>query len=147
LLGDESSNTWSAFTCLFGHAHRGLVNLLSNEPSLRTFGWQTGLKMHLSPGTRFGPYEVVELVGAGGMGEVYRARDTRLKRDLAVKILPELFCADQSRLARFELEAQSASALNHPNILTVYDIGALACLPHAKFVRRHRIGVAAGGQL
>jgi eukaryotic-like serine/threonine-protein kinase len=86
--------------------------------------------MHLSPGTRFGPYEIVELVGAGGMGEVYRARDTRLKRDVAVKILPESFCADQSRLARFELEAQSASALNHPNILTVYDIGTNGQAPY-----------------
>jgi serine/threonine protein kinase len=86
--------------------------------------------MHLSPGTRFGPYEVVELVGAGGMGEVYRAKDTRLKRDVAVKILPESFCADQSRLARFELEAQSASALNHPNILTVYDIGTNGQAPY-----------------
>jgi eukaryotic-like serine/threonine-protein kinase len=86
--------------------------------------------MHLSPGTRFGPYEIVELVGAGGMGEVYRAQDTRLKRDVAIKILPESFCADRSRLARFELEAQSASALNHPNILTVYDIGTNGQAPY-----------------
>jgi serine/threonine protein kinase/Tol biopolymer transport system component len=86
--------------------------------------------MHLSPGTRFGPYEIVELAGSGGMGEVYRARDTRLKRDVAVKILPESFCTDQSRLARFQLEAQSASALNHPNILTVYDIGANGQAPY-----------------
>jgi serine/threonine protein kinase len=64
------------------------------------------------------------------MGEVYRARDTRLKRDVAVKILPESFCADQSRLARFEVEAQSASALNHPNILTVYDIGTNGQAPY-----------------
>src|SRR5437764_3483155 len=86
--------------------------------------------MQLSPGTRFGPYEIVELVGAGGMGEVYRAQDTRLKRDVAIKILPESFCADESRLARFELEAQSASALNHPNILTVYDIGTNGQAPY-----------------
>jgi eukaryotic-like serine/threonine-protein kinase len=86
--------------------------------------------MYLSPGTRFGPYEIVELAGSGGMGEVYRARDTRLKRDVAVKILPESFCTDQSRLARFQVEAQSASALNHPNILTVYDIGANGQAPY-----------------
>jgi eukaryotic-like serine/threonine-protein kinase len=86
--------------------------------------------MHLSPGTRFGPYEIVELAGAGGMGEVYKARDTRLKRDVAVKILPESFCTDQSRLARFQIEAQSASALNHPNILTVYDIGTNGQAPY-----------------
>ncbi|MGI8961281.1 MAG: protein kinase domain-containing protein [Bryobacteraceae bacterium] len=86
--------------------------------------------MHLSPGTRFGPYEIVGLVGAGGMGEVYRARDTRLKRDVAVKILPDSFCSDPSRLARFQVEAQSASALNHPNILTVYDIGTNGQAPY-----------------
>ncbi|MGI9070042.1 MAG: protein kinase domain-containing protein [Bryobacteraceae bacterium] len=86
--------------------------------------------MHLSPGTRFGPYEIVELAGAGGMGEVYKAKDTRLKRDVAVKILPESFCTDQSRLARFQIEAQSASALNHPNILTVYDIGTNGQAPY-----------------
>jgi serine/threonine protein kinase len=78
--------------------------------------------MSLHPGSRLGPYEVVELVGAGGMGEVYRARDTRLGRDVAVKVLPAGI-ADPDRLRRFEQEARAASSLNHPNIVTVHDIG------------------------
>ena len=77
----------------------------------------------LNPGTRLGPYEVVALIGAGGMGEVYRARDPRLGRDVAVKVLPAAFSADPDRLRRFEQEARAAAALNHPNILAVYDIG------------------------
>jgi eukaryotic-like serine/threonine-protein kinase len=77
----------------------------------------------ISPGTRFGPYEIIAPVGAGGMGEVYRARDTRLGRDVAIKVLPATFSADSDRLRRFEQEARAASALNHPNILTIYDVG------------------------
>ena len=80
--------------------------------------------MPLSPGTQLGPYEVLALIGAGGMGEVYRGRDTRLNREVAIKLLPPSFATDEDRLRRFKLEAQSAGALNHPNILTVYDIGA-----------------------
>jgi serine/threonine protein kinase len=79
--------------------------------------------MSLAAGTRLGPYEILASIGAGGMGEVYRARDTRLKRDVALKVLPESLAADPDRLRRFQLEAQSAGALNHPNILVVYDIG------------------------
>jgi len=75
----------------------------------------------LSKGVRFGPYEIVAPIGAGGMGEVYRARDTRLRRDVAIKVLPEGVVGDNRRLHRFEQEACAASALNHPNILTVYD--------------------------
>jgi len=75
-------------------------------------------------GTRLGPYEIVSPLGAGGMGEVYRARDTRLGRDVAVKVLPASFSQDADRLRRFEQEARAASALNHPNILTIYDIGS-----------------------
>ena len=77
----------------------------------------------LSSGTKLGPYELIELLGAGGMGEVYRARDARLDRMVAIKILPAAFSADRERLHRFEREARSASALNHPNIVTIYELG------------------------
>src|SRR5277367_2895108 len=86
--------------------------------------------MTMTPGQRLGPYEILVSIGAGGMGEVYKARDSRLKRDVAVKVLPESFAADADRLRRFELEAQSAGALNHPNILVVYDIGAEGTSPY-----------------
>jgi eukaryotic-like serine/threonine-protein kinase len=79
--------------------------------------------MALVAGTRLGPYEVVSPLGAGGMGEVYRARDTRLDRDVAIKVLPESFAGDADRLRRFEQEARTVAALNHPNILGVHDIG------------------------
>jgi serine/threonine protein kinase len=77
----------------------------------------------LSAGSRLGPYEVLAPLGAGGMGEVYRARDTRLGREVAVKVLPEALSSDRDRLTRFEQEARSASALNHPNIVVVHDVG------------------------
>jgi serine/threonine protein kinase len=76
--------------------------------------------MALNPGTRFGSYEVVALIGAGGMGEVYRARDTRLKREVAIKVLPDAFANDTERLARFQREAELLATLNHPNIGAVY---------------------------
>lgn len=78
--------------------------------------------MSLSVGTHLGPYEITGLLGAGGMGEVYRARDTRLKRDVAVKILPESFAADPDRLARFQREAEVLASLNHPNIAAIYGL-------------------------
>ncbi len=79
--------------------------------------------MPISPGTRLGPFEVLAPLGAGGMGEVYRARDAKLGRDIAVKVLSQSTASDPDRRQRFELEARSASALNHPNILTIFDIG------------------------
>ncbi len=79
--------------------------------------------MGLASGTRLGPYEIRSALGAGGMGEVYRACDTRLGRDVAIKILPESFARDSDRLHRFELEARTVAALNHPNILALFDIG------------------------
>jgi len=80
--------------------------------------------MTLTVGSRLGPYEILGQIGAGGMGEVYRARDERLKRDVAVKVLPLTFSADGDRLRRFEQEAQAAGGLNHPNITAVYDLGS-----------------------
>jgi eukaryotic-like serine/threonine-protein kinase len=80
-------------------------------------------RLTLSPGTKLGEYEVKSLLGAGGMGEIYRARDARLGRDVAIKVLPSLFSADSERLRRFEQEARAAAALNHPNILAVHQMG------------------------
>jgi Tol biopolymer transport system component len=79
--------------------------------------------MALSSGTKLGPYEIIAPLGVGGMGEVYRARDTRLEREVALKVLPESFSRDVDRLRRFEQEARAVAALNHPNILAIHDIG------------------------
>ncbi len=76
--------------------------------------------MALSAGTRLGPYEMLSQLGAGGMGEVYRARDTRLNRDVALKILPEGFALDPDRVMRFAREAQMLASLNHPHIAAIY---------------------------
>src|SRR5215467_8234568 len=78
--------------------------------------------MSLTTGTQLGPYEVLSLLGRGGMGEVYRARDTKLKREVAIKTLPEEFSRDPERLARFQREAEALAALNHPNIAHVYGL-------------------------
>jgi Tol biopolymer transport system component len=86
--------------------------------------------MPLSAGTKLGPYEVQSSIGAGGMGEVYRARDSRLNRDVAIKVLPASFSADQERLQRFALECRATAALNHPNILSIFDIGEDHAAPY-----------------
>ena len=85
--------------------------------------------MRIQPGTRLGPYEVERLLGAGGMGEVYLAHDTRLRRDVAIKVLPIGQGTDDLAVARLEREAQAIAALNHPNICSIYDIGELENRP------------------
>jgi serine/threonine protein kinase/Flp pilus assembly protein TadD len=84
----------------------------------------------LATGSRLGPYEIVSPIGAGGMGEVYRARDSRLGRDVAIKVLPASFSNDPDRLRRFEHEARAAGILNHPNITAVYDVGTVGDAPY-----------------
>src|SRR5436853_5596931 len=79
--------------------------------------------MTISSGTQLGRYEIRTKLGEGGMGEVYRARDEKLNRDVAIKVLPSTLSQDADRLRRFEQEAEAAGALNHPNILAVYDVG------------------------
>jgi eukaryotic-like serine/threonine-protein kinase len=88
------------------------------------------LTMPLTPGTKLEGYEVLGLLGAGGMGEVYRARDPVLKREVAIKVLPPFVSQHPDRLRRFEQEAQSAAALNHPNILAVYHFGVFEGAPY-----------------
>ena len=85
--------------------------------------------MRLAPGTRLDDYEILGPIGSGGMGEVYRARDSALKRDVAIKVLPTFVSQDSDRLQRFEQEAQAAAALNHPNILAVYQFGTFQGAP------------------
>ena len=79
--------------------------------------------MTVSAGSRLGPYEFLSPLGAGAMGEVWRARDTRLSREVAIKMLPPEVAEDRERLRRFEKEARAASSLNHPSIVTIYEIG------------------------
>jgi serine/threonine protein kinase len=82
--------------------------------------------MPLPAGLRLGPYEIVGPLGAGGMGEVYRARDTKLNRDVAIKVLPDALARDPEALARFEREAQAVASLSHPNILAIHDFDGAA---------------------
>lgn len=86
--------------------------------------------MALMSGSKIGPYEILAPLGAGGMGEVYRARDNRLGRDVAIKVLPEAMARDTERLRRFETEARAVAALNHPNILSIHDIGTHEGAPY-----------------
>jgi eukaryotic-like serine/threonine-protein kinase len=91
--------------------------------------------MALSIGTRLGPYEILAAIGAGGMGEVYRARDAKLGRDVALKVLPEAFARDAERMARFQREAKVLASLNHPNISSIYGLEDSAAT-HARIVHR-----------
>src|SRR5579884_4142738 len=80
--------------------------------------------MAIANGSRIGPYEIVSILGAGGMGEVYRASDPRIGRDVAIKVLPSALASDPDRLRRFEQEARATGTLNHPNLLVVFDFGS-----------------------
>src|SRR5260370_5095648 len=86
--------------------------------------------MSLKPGVHLGNYEIAAAIGAGGMGEVYRAKDARLGREGAVKVLPEAFARDADRMRRFEQEARAVAALNHPNVLSVFDTGTEDGVPY-----------------
>jgi len=105
--------------------------LLASGPDVRSSFLQSSmLRVTLTSGTKLGDYEVKSLLGSGGMGEVYRARDSRLGRDVAIKVLPPLLSADSERLRRFEQEARAAAALNHPNILAVFQMGTYEGAPY-----------------
>jgi eukaryotic-like serine/threonine-protein kinase len=96
---------------------------------MRSFAYNHPL-MALTSGTKLGPYQILSSIGAGGMGEVYRARDSRLSRDVAIKVLPASFSADPDRLQRFAQECRATAALNHPNILSIFDIGENLAAPY-----------------
>src|SRR6185436_17949242 len=93
------------------------------KPALQARRKHNALSEPISPNTTLGQYTIVSKIGEGGMGEVWRARDPKLGRDVAIKVLPASLSADRARLARFEQEAQAAGALNHPNILSIFHIG------------------------
>jgi serine/threonine protein kinase/TolB-like protein/Tfp pilus assembly protein PilF len=105
-------------------------SLLATRNEGRSSFLQSPPTTHLSKGTRVGDYEIQSLLGTGGMGEVYRARDLRLRRDVAIKVLPSFVSSDPERLRRFEQEATAAAALNHPNILAVYQMGTHESAPY-----------------
>jgi serine/threonine protein kinase/Tol biopolymer transport system component len=104
--------------------------LASSEDVRSSFLQSSALRVTITPGTKLGEYEVKSLLGSGGMGEVYRARDSRLGRDVAIKVLPSFLSADSERLRRFEQEARAAAALNHPNILAVHQMGTYQGAPY-----------------
>jgi len=104
--------------------------VLGDEQARTTFLQSSPSHNTLACGTRLGEYEILSLISAGGMGEVYRARDPHLKRDVAIKVLPRFVATDPERLRRFEQEAQATAALNHPNILAVYQMGTREGAPY-----------------
>src|ERR1051326_5396399 len=114
-----------------GGLRREVERLLSlSGEGQSNFLESTAYHVALKPGTILGEYEVLALIGSGGMGEVYRARDARLRRDVAIKVLPAAVSFDPERLRRFEQEAQAAAALNHPNILAVFQMGTYEGAPY-----------------
>lgn len=118
--------------CSSDHSLRREVErlLAANDEARSDFLRSSGLCIALVPGTKLGDYEIVKLLGSGGMGEVYRARDTRLARDVAIKVLPAFYSSDPDRLRRFEQEARAAAALNHSNILAVFQMGTYDGAPY-----------------
>ena len=104
--------------------------LASSDDVRSSFLQSSELRVTLTSGTKLGDYEVKSLVGSGGMGEVYRAHDSRLGRDVAIKVLPSFLSSDSERLRRFEQEARAAAALNHPNILAVFQMGTYEGTPY-----------------
>jgi len=125
-LGPERRPQYLDDACANDPSLRSEVESLlsSDEPARSSFLQSPPIPpAALTKGSRLGDYEIVALVGSGGMGEVYRARDTILKRDVAIKVLPEYWSRDPERLRRFELEAQAAAALTHPNIVSIHHVG------------------------
>ena len=104
--------------------------LASSDEARSGFLQSSAVRVTLTKGTRLGDYEVQSLLGSGGMGEVYRAHDRRLDRDVAIKVLPAFLSSDPDRLRRFEQEARAAAALNHPNILAVLQMGTYEGAPY-----------------
>jgi serine/threonine protein kinase len=131
-LEDEARHAYLDQACSSDQSlRREVESLLAADERARTSFLQSPpLGMRLSKGTRLGDFEIQSLIGAGGMGEVYRARDLRLKRDVAIKVLPAFVSADPDRLRRFEQEATAAAALNHPNILAVFHMGTYEDAPY-----------------
>ena len=104
--------------------------IASSDDVRSSFLQSSTLRVTLTSGTKLGDYEVKSMLGSGGMGEVYRARDSRLGRDVAIKVLPSFLSSDSDRLRRFEQEARAAAALNHPNILAVFQMGKYEGTPY-----------------
>jgi len=125
-LAPEQRSTLLARACASdSELRREVETLLASSDDVRSSFLASTPSPHvaLTPGTKLGEYEVKSMLGEGGMGEVYRARDAQLRRDVAIKVLPALFATDADRLRRFEQEARAAAALNHPNILAVFQMG------------------------
>jgi len=130
-LAPEEVSAFLERSCSSDRALRQEVEtLLSSSDARSSFLETSPVSVTLMPGTRLGDYEVHKLLGSGGMGEVYRARDLRLRREVAIKVLPSFMSSDKGRLGRFEQEAQAAAALNHPNILAVFQMGTYEGAPY-----------------
>jgi serine/threonine protein kinase len=131
-LKPEERSEFLDRVCASDHSlRREVENLLSSSDEARSSFLQSStLRVTLPPGTRLDDYEVIGLIGSGGMGEVYRAHDSRLRRDVAIKVLPTSLLHEADRLRRFEAEARATAALNHPNILAVFQMGTYEGAPY-----------------